>query len=109
MTGATLGKGLLRGIGTLLGGGLGCLVAILADEFGKIGNNIVVGTSVFLFGKDLHIPLASSYSFKVGASNRITHVIKFSAPFFFFSLFSPNMLCVLCKLLSSNGMDQYNL
>ncbi|KAE9463968.1 hypothetical protein C3L33_04096, partial [Rhododendron williamsianum] len=29
---------------------LGCLVAILADEFGKIGNNIVVGTSVFLFG-----------------------------------------------------------
>lgn len=80
MTGATLGKGLLRGIGTLLGGGLGCLVAILADEFGKIGNNIVVGTSVFLFGKDLHTPLASSYSFEVGASNYITHVIKFSTP-----------------------------
>ncbi|XP_058228041.1 aluminum-activated malate transporter 13-like [Rhododendron vialii] len=48
--GATLGKGLLRGTGTLLGGGLGCLVAILADEFDRIGNNIVVGTSVFLFG-----------------------------------------------------------
>ncbi|XP_057473816.1 aluminum-activated malate transporter 13-like [Actinidia eriantha] len=48
--GATLGKGLNRGIGTLLGGGLGCLAAILADEIGGIGNVVVVGTSVFVFG-----------------------------------------------------------
>ncbi|KAI3783089.1 hypothetical protein L2E82_13151 [Cichorium intybus] len=48
--GATLSKGLLRGVGTILGGGLGCLTAILADKFGKTGNTIVVGTSVFIFG-----------------------------------------------------------
>lgn len=49
--GATLSKGLNRGAGTILGGGLGCLAAILADEFGGAGNAIVVGTSVFIFGK----------------------------------------------------------
>ncbi|PSR86061.1 Aluminum-activated malate transporter like [Actinidia chinensis var. chinensis] len=48
--GATLGKGLNRGIGTILGGGLGCLAAILADEVGGIGNIIIVGISVFVFG-----------------------------------------------------------
>ncbi|KAJ9543210.1 hypothetical protein OSB04_022917 [Centaurea solstitialis] len=48
--GATLSKGLLRGLGTILGGGLGCLAAILADDFGKIGNAVVVGVSVFIFG-----------------------------------------------------------
>ncbi|KAL6978512.1 hypothetical protein U1Q18_020180 [Sarracenia purpurea var. burkii] len=51
--GATLGKGLNRGIGTILGGGLGCLAAILAGEVHGIGNAIVVGTSVFVFGKDV--------------------------------------------------------
>lgn len=49
--GATLSKGLLRGLGTILGGGLGCLAATLADEFGKIGYAAVVGVSVFIFGK----------------------------------------------------------
>ncbi|GMP91037.1 hypothetical protein CsSME_00041905 [Camellia sinensis var. sinensis] len=39
--GATLGKGLNRGIGTILGGGLGCLASILADEIGGIGNAII--------------------------------------------------------------------
>nr|XP_043620252.1 aluminum-activated malate transporter 13-like [Erigeron canadensis] len=48
--GATLGKGLLRGLGTILGGGLGCLTAVLADYFGKTGNTVVVGTSVFIIG-----------------------------------------------------------
>ncbi|KVI12541.1 Aluminum-activated malate transporter [Cynara cardunculus var. scolymus] len=48
--GATLSKGLLRGIGTISGGGLGCLAAILSEDFGKTGNTIVVGTSVFIFG-----------------------------------------------------------
>ncbi|GFZ19682.1 aluminum activated malate transporter family protein [Actinidia rufa] len=50
MQSATLGKGLNRGIGTILGGGLGCLAAILADEVGGIGNIIIVGISVFVFG-----------------------------------------------------------
>ncbi|KAI3682733.1 hypothetical protein L1987_82932 [Smallanthus sonchifolius] len=48
--GATLSKGLFRGLGTILGGGLGCLAAILADDLGKIGNAAVVGSSVFVFG-----------------------------------------------------------
>lgn len=51
MLGATLSKGLLRGLGTILGGGLGCLAAVLADNLGKIGNAAVVGVSVFIFGK----------------------------------------------------------
>lgn len=54
MTGATLSKGLLRGVGTILGGGLGCLAAIMADDLGKIGNAVVVGASVFIFGKQIH-------------------------------------------------------
>ncbi|XP_071721259.1 aluminum-activated malate transporter 13-like [Rutidosis leptorrhynchoides] len=48
--GATLSKGLLRGLGTILGGGLGCLTAIMADDLGKIGNAVFVGVSVFIFG-----------------------------------------------------------
>ncbi|KAL2510655.1 Aluminum-activated malate transporter 12 [Abeliophyllum distichum] len=48
--GATLSKGINRGVGTVIGGGLGCLAAILADEIGGIGNTIVVGSSVFIFG-----------------------------------------------------------
>ncbi|XP_071719360.1 aluminum-activated malate transporter 8-like [Rutidosis leptorrhynchoides] len=48
--GATLSKGLLRGIGTILGGGLGCLAASLAEDFGNTGFTVVVGTSVFISG-----------------------------------------------------------
>ncbi|KAF8394434.1 hypothetical protein HHK36_020642 [Tetracentron sinense] len=48
--GATLSKGLNRGMGTILGGGLGCLAATFAQEVGGIGNSIAVGTSVFIFG-----------------------------------------------------------
>ncbi|KAM0064639.1 putative aluminum-activated malate transporter [Helianthus debilis subsp. tardiflorus] len=48
--GATLSKGLLRGLGTILGGGLGCLAGIVADNFGKIGNAVVIGSSVFVLG-----------------------------------------------------------
>ncbi|CAK9159113.1 unnamed protein product [Ilex paraguariensis] len=48
--GATLSKGINRGIGTMLGGGLGCLAAILADEVhGRISSAIAVSTSVFIF------------------------------------------------------------
>ncbi|GMN48778.1 hypothetical protein TIFTF001_017945 [Ficus carica] len=48
--GATLGKGLNRGIGTILGGGLGCLVAYLAQQVGGIGNSVIITSSVFIFG-----------------------------------------------------------
>ncbi|XP_052185627.1 aluminum-activated malate transporter 14-like [Diospyros lotus] len=49
--GATLEKGLNRLAGTVLGGGLGSLAAILADEAGgNVGNAIVTATSVFIFG-----------------------------------------------------------
>ncbi|XP_052185618.1 aluminum-activated malate transporter 13-like isoform X9 [Diospyros lotus] len=48
--GATLGKGLNRVVGTVLGGGLGCLAALLADKVGGIGNSIVTVTCVFVFG-----------------------------------------------------------
>ncbi|KAK9083960.1 hypothetical protein Scep_030431 [Stephania cephalantha] len=48
--GATLSKGLNRGIGTILGGGLGCLTAIVAEKVGGTGKNIAVGITVFIFG-----------------------------------------------------------
>ncbi|KAK9055781.1 hypothetical protein SSX86_026866 [Deinandra increscens subsp. villosa] len=48
--GATLSKGLFRIVGTTVGGGLGCLVAILAEDSGKIGYAAIVGTSVFVSG-----------------------------------------------------------
>lgn len=52
MVGATLSKGLNRGLGTILGGGLGCLAAALAQGVGgRVGDPIVVGVSVFIFGK----------------------------------------------------------
>ncbi|XP_021281000.1 aluminum-activated malate transporter 8-like [Herrania umbratica] len=48
--GATLSKGLNRGIGTVLGGGLGCLAAAFAQAVSGIGKAIVVGIAVFVFG-----------------------------------------------------------
>lgn len=47
--GATLSKGVNRGIGTILGGGLGCLAAAFAEEVGGVGDAIIVGVSVFIF------------------------------------------------------------
>ncbi|XP_022727865.1 aluminum-activated malate transporter 8-like [Durio zibethinus] len=48
--GATLSKGLNRGIGTVLGGGLGCLAASFAQAVGGVGKAIVVAIAVFIFG-----------------------------------------------------------
>lgn len=50
LSGATLSKGINRAIGTVLGGGLGCLAAILADKYGEISGAIVVGISVMIIG-----------------------------------------------------------
>ncbi|KAI4349529.1 hypothetical protein L6164_010109 [Bauhinia variegata] len=47
--GATLGKGLNRGIGTISGGGLGCLAALVAQYVGGVGHPIIIGASVFVF------------------------------------------------------------
>ncbi|CAN4093422.1 unnamed protein product [Withania somnifera] len=48
--GATLSKGINRAIGTVLGGGLGCAAAILADKSGETGGALVVGISVIVVG-----------------------------------------------------------
>ncbi|GAB4840780.1 hypothetical protein Ancab_021542 [Ancistrocladus abbreviatus] len=49
--GATLSKGLNRVIGTMLGGGLGCLVAVLADQVTATSfSNVIVGIFIFLTG-----------------------------------------------------------
>ncbi|GMI66532.1 aluminum-activated, malate transporter 12, quick-activating anion channel 1 [Hibiscus trionum] len=48
--GATLSKGINRGIGTLLGGGLGCLAAALAQAVGGAGKAVIVAITVFIFG-----------------------------------------------------------
>ncbi|KAK8954957.1 Aluminum-activated malate transporter 14 [Platanthera zijinensis] len=50
LSGATISKGLNRGIGTIFGGGLGSLVAIMAQEIGGIGKAVVIGISIFIFG-----------------------------------------------------------
>ncbi|KAL5995917.1 hypothetical protein ACLOJK_025990 [Asimina triloba] len=47
---ATLSKGLNRGMGTILGGALGCLSALIAQRIGGIGKAIAIGISVFIFG-----------------------------------------------------------
>ncbi|KAK1317259.1 Aluminum-activated malate transporter 12 [Acorus calamus] len=46
-SGATISKGVNRAIGTTLGGGLGCSVALLAQQVGGTGKAITIGTSVF--------------------------------------------------------------
>ncbi|CAB4291712.1 unnamed protein product [Prunus armeniaca] len=50
--GATLSKGLNRGLGTILGGVMGFSAASFAQEVGGMGkgNAIIVGFSVFIFG-----------------------------------------------------------
>ncbi|XP_021805737.1 aluminum-activated malate transporter 8-like [Prunus avium] len=50
--GATLSKGLNRGLGTILGGAMGFSAATFAQEVGGMGkgNAIIVGFSVFIFG-----------------------------------------------------------
>ncbi|CAI9778529.1 unnamed protein product [Fraxinus pennsylvanica] len=47
--GATLSKGINRGIGTIVGGGLGCFAAIFANKKGKMFEAILVGSSIFIF------------------------------------------------------------
>ncbi|XP_031503108.1 aluminum-activated malate transporter 12-like [Nymphaea colorata] len=48
--GATLSKGLNRGLGTLLAGSLAFFVELMAGKAGKVGHAIFIGISVFLVG-----------------------------------------------------------
>ncbi|KAM5563763.1 aluminum-activated malate transporter 13-like [Rosa sericea] len=50
--GATLSKGINRGLGTILGGALGCSAATLAQEATGMGeaSTIIIGSSVFVIG-----------------------------------------------------------
>lgn len=52
-----MSKGLNRGMGTILGGVVGCIVAVFAQEIGGggVGNAVVVGNAVFIFGKTFRI------------------------------------------------------
>ncbi|XP_031100382.1 aluminum-activated malate transporter 12-like [Ipomoea triloba] len=54
--GATLSKGINRGIGTIVGGLLGCFAAVLADQLPGYRSAFVVGISVFI------ISAAATYS-----------------------------------------------
>ncbi|CAN6486352.1 unnamed protein product [Victoria cruziana] len=48
--GATLSKGLNRGLGTLLAGSLAFFVEFMAEKSGKVGHAIFIGITVFLVG-----------------------------------------------------------
>ncbi|PKA62927.1 Aluminum-activated malate transporter 2 [Apostasia shenzhenica] len=48
--GATVSKGMNRGAGTVVGGGLGSIVATLAQEIGGLGKALAIGISIFIFG-----------------------------------------------------------
>ncbi|VFR02110.1 unnamed protein product [Cuscuta campestris] len=48
--GATISKGINRGIGTILGGLLGCLAALVAHKLGGLHSTFVVAISVFIVG-----------------------------------------------------------
>ncbi|KAL5997069.1 hypothetical protein ACLOJK_007997 [Asimina triloba] len=50
LIGATLNKGINRGIGTIIGGGLGSLSTLLALKIGGISRFIIIGISVFISG-----------------------------------------------------------
>ncbi|KAJ6846878.1 aluminum-activated malate transporter 10-like isoform X1 [Iris pallida] len=49
-SGATISKGINRFIGTILGGGLGYLVALLAQQISGAGRVVAIGISLFIFG-----------------------------------------------------------
>ena len=51
LSGATLGRGLNRGLATLTAGGLGIGAHYLADLPGRTGQPILLGLFVFILGK----------------------------------------------------------
>lgn len=55
IAGATLGKGLNRGLGTLLAGSLAFLVEYIADIAGRVFQAVFIGAAVFILGKYHHL------------------------------------------------------
>lgn len=51
MIGATLCKGLNRGLGTLAAGSLAFLMEFIATEYGRVFRAIFIGAAVFVIGK----------------------------------------------------------
>ncbi|KAJ8620933.1 hypothetical protein MRB53_029462 [Persea americana] len=47
--GATISKGINRAVGTMVGGGLGCAIALVAKNHGEIGRALTICPTVFLF------------------------------------------------------------
>lgn len=49
-SGATLSKGLNRGLGTVVAGSLAVCIGYIADKAGKIGEPITISSSCFILG-----------------------------------------------------------
>lgn len=63
ISGATLGKGLNRGLATLVAGALGIGAHHLASLSGHIGEPILLGVFVFLQGKYIYLLTSSIKNF----------------------------------------------
>lgn len=51
MTGATLCKGLNRGLGTVLAGSLAFLIEYMAEKTGHVFRAVFIGVAVFVIGE----------------------------------------------------------
>lgn len=58
--GATLCKGLNRGIGTLLAGSLAFLMEYIAQKYGRIFRAAFIGVAVFAIGESMHASIIDS-------------------------------------------------
>lgn len=58
--GATLCKGLNRGLGTLLAGLLAFIVGYIANASGRVSQAIIIGAAVFFIGAQLQLYEKSS-------------------------------------------------
>lgn len=63
ISGATISKGINRAVGTMVGGGLGCVIALGAKKHDEIARALTICPTVLLFSKDhachLHYNLIS--------------------------------------------------
>lgn len=67
-----MSKGLNRGMGTIAGGGLGCLAALSAREIGHVTRAIALSMSVFVVGN--YTPLYSkTFSTNMGSHIPLRH------------------------------------
>lgn len=74
--GATLCKGLNRGIGTLLAGSLAFFIEFIAQESGQVFHAIFIGTIVFVVGMHLlYSPFTCFHITSSTASNDVGHVL----------------------------------